>query len=274
MATLLQKCFIYFQTIFLLTSCYISRRRKAISKIANPTFKGLSIKAGTALRCVSFELIHVLSHGVNTITPLHQDMDVSSAMCSLSMSACPINHMLGLVPDIAHSRTYQSLYNHTHNHMTTLLVRKYHHHKYQNNTHSNEFIDNQLELMMKDYYSHNQDKISRAQIRELKVKTFPYLSDDDVKLSMSDRNIIRKALVLDTDYVLSVTDKHSIHDFVQSMREYLSTHDNPSVQNKSYVSLKLVNHKPFYIKPYLTHESEIRFAQAEIFRWVSYIGVQ
>ncbi len=48
------------------------------------------------------------------------------------------------------------------------------------------------------------------------------------------------------------------------MRECLSTHDNPSVQNKSYVSLKPVNLKPFYVKPYLTHESEIKFAEAEM----------
>ncbi len=48
---------------------------------------------------------------------------------------------------------------------------------------------------MKDYYSHNQDKMSPAQIRELKVKTCPYLSDDDVRLSMSERNIIRKEFI-------------------------------------------------------------------------------
>ncbi len=48
------------------------------------------------------------------------------------------------------------------------------------------------------------------------------------------------------------------------MHECLSTHNNPSVQNKSYVSLNPVNLKPFYIKPYLTHESEIKFAQAEM----------
>ncbi len=48
------------------------------------------------------------------------------------------------------------------------------------------------------------------------------------------------------------------------MRECISTHDNPSVQNKYYVSLKPVNLKPFYIKPYLTHESEIRFAEAQM----------
>ncbi len=66
---------------------------------------------------------------------------------------------------------------------------------------------------MKDYYSYNQDKMSPTQIRKLKVKTCPYLSDYDVRLSMSDRNIIRKELDLDTDSVLSGNDKHSIHDF-------------------------------------------------------------
>ncbi len=47
----------------------------------------------------------------------------------------------------------------------------------------------------------------------LKVKTFSYPGDDDVRLSMSDRNIIRKEIDLDTDSVLSGADKHSICDF-------------------------------------------------------------
>ncbi len=118
--------------------------------------------------------------------------------------------------------------------------------------------------MMRDYYSPNQDKMSPAQIRELKVKTFPYLSDDDVRLSMSNRNNVRKKLDLDTDSVLSHTDKHSIRDcFIPCMNAY-QPNDNPNVQNKSYVSLKPVNLKPFYIKPYLTHETEIKFAEAEM----------
>ncbi len=76
--------------------------------------------------------------------------------------------------------------------------------------------------------------------------------------------LFRKELDLDTDSVLSGSDKQSIHDLFYSMSECLSTHDNLSVQNKSYVSLKLVNLKPFYIKPYLIHESEIRFAETEM----------
>ncbi len=74
-------------------------------KIANPTLKGLTIKAVTTLGCVSFELIRDLSQCENTITHLHQDIDGSSAMYSLSMSACPIDQSLGVDPHIAHSRT-------------------------------------------------------------------------------------------------------------------------------------------------------------------------
>ncbi len=56
------------------------------------------------------------------------------------------------------------------------------------------------------------------------------------------------------------------------MRECLSNYDNPSVQNKSYVSLKPVNLKPFYIKPYLTHETEIKFAETEMEK-LSHMGI-
>ncbi len=133
------------------------------------------------------------------------------------------------------------------NTITSHMSKLCHHHEYQNKPHSNEFIDNQHQLMMKDYSSYNQDKMSPAQIRELKVKTFPYLSDDDVRLSISDRNTIRKKLDPNTDSALSGNDKQSIRDFLYSMHECLSTQDNPNVQNKSYMSLKSVNLKPFYI---------------------------
>ncbi len=78
------------------------------------------------------------------------------------MSACPINHMLGIAPDIAHSRTCHNQYNHTpqsHDYPTcveSLQMSKHcHHHKYQTKPHSKEFIDNKHELMMKDCYSYN-----------------------------------------------------------------------------------------------------------------------
>ncbi len=116
------------------------------------------------------------------------------------------------------------------------------HHNYRNDADNSDFNENQHELMMKDYYSYNQDKMTAAQIRELKVGTLPYLSHNDVRLCMSDRNIVRKELDLDTESVLSGNDKQPIRDFFysvhDSVHECLSSHDNPSVQNKSYVSPK------------------------------------
>ncbi len=120
-------------------------------------------------------------------------------------------------------------------------------HTYHNNygrKYDNQFNDHQHEIMMKDKYKHNQGRMTPADSRELKTKTFPYLNNDDVCLTDND--------------------KQSIKDFYYSMRECLLMHDNSSVQNKLYVSLKPVNLKPFYIKPYLTHESEIKFAEAEM----------
>ncbi len=174
--------------------------------------------------------------------------------------------------DMAHSRTCQSLYNHMPQSLDyptcaeCLHMSKGNVHNYINNgrKYKNQFNDHQHEIMMKDYYNHNQDKMTPDQIRELKVSTFLYLSSNNVCLSMSDRNIVRKELDLNTDTVLSDNDKYSIRDFYYSMRECLSTHGNRSVQNKSYVSLKPVYLKPFYIKPYLTHELEIKFAEAEM----------
>ncbi len=233
---------------------------KSFLKIANPTSKGLTIKANTALGCVSFELIRNLSQCSNTITHLHQDMDCSSPMCSLSMSACPIHQSIWVDPNIAHTRTCQNPYNHSpqsldyHTCTESLhMPRDNADHNFYSKAHENQFDDNQHEPMMKNYYSYNQDKMTAAQIRELKVKTCPYFSHDDGRLSISDRNIIRKELDLDTDSVLPGNDKQSIRDFFYSMHECLSTHDNPNVKNKLYVSLKPINLKPFYIKPYLTH---------------------
>ncbi len=120
------------------------------------------------------------------------------------------------------------------------------------------------DLVMRDYYSHDQDKMTTADIFALKCKTFPYLDKSDVCLKMSDRVIIERDLDLVTDSVLSETDRVKVKHFYYSCRECLSTHDNRSVQNKMYVSLRPITLKPFYIRPYLTHEKEIKYAEKEM----------
>ncbi len=144
------------------------------------------------------------------------------------MSECPIHQSMGKDSDITHSHTCHILYNRTpqsHDYPTcadSMQMPKSH--TYHNNygrKYDNQFNDHQHEIMMKDYYKHNQDKMTPADIRELKSKTFLYLSNDEVRLSMSDMNIVRKELDLDTDSVLTVNDKQSIRDFHYSMRECL-----------------------------------------------------
>ncbi len=208
------------------------RKGQSLLKISHPTSNGLTIKADTALCCVAFELVQNLSQCSNTVTHLHQDIDGSNAMCSLKMSDCPIHQSMGKDPDIAHSHTCHDLYNHTpQSHDFPTCADSMHMSKsnaYHNNhgrRYKNQFNDHQYENMMRDYYKHNQDMITSDEIRELKIKTFPYLSIDDVRLSMSDRNIVRKELDLNTDSVLHDNDKQSIRDFFYSMRECLSTHD-------------------------------------------------
>ncbi len=117
---------------------------------------------------------------------------------------------------------------------------------------------------MKHYYTIDQDHMKTGEIRKLKLKTFPYLDKNDVKLDMLDRSIVQRELSLTTDSVLPDHEKSDMVDFFYSMRECLSTHDNSSVDCKMTVSLNPVNLKPFYIRSYLTHEKEIKFAEAEM----------
>ncbi len=110
-------------------------------------------------------------------------MDDNSAMCSLSISDCPIHQSMGIDPDIAHSHTCHDPYNHTLQSLDYPIYAESLHmpkgNVYHNNydrEYENQFDDHLHEIMMNDNYSHNQDKITGTQIRELKVKTFPYLS--------------------------------------------------------------------------------------------------
>ncbi len=168
------------------------KKGKSYLKIANPTSHAITIKANTSLGSVSFELTRDLSQSANTITHIHQDMNDSCAMCCLNISACPITQPMGSEPDKAphskhhtsHSYTIQSYDFPTcaeSKHICMSNSDNYSMSKDRNT----EFNENQHEKMMKHYHKYNQDKMTAQQIRELKCKTFPYLSKDDVRLNMS-----------------------------------------------------------------------------------------
>ncbi len=70
----------------------------------------------------------------------------------------------------------------SHNHLTTLLVqnvfsctnKSYYNSNHASNNNSVQFDDHQHENMMKDYYKHNQDKMTQDEIG-VKIKYFPIL---------------------------------------------------------------------------------------------------
>ncbi len=127
---------------------------------------------------------------------------------------------MGNAPDPKVSRTCKDPFNHkpqSHDYPTCAESMHIHRNKKDHNFYTKStdtvFDDGQHEQMMKYYYSHTQDEMTPSQIKELKIKIFPYLDSNDVRLCMSDRNIIRKELDLDTDSVLEHSDKQSIRDF-------------------------------------------------------------
>ncbi len=105
-------------------------------------------------------------------------------MCSMKMLECPIQQSMVNDHDIGHSRTSHGLYNHTPQSLNyptcadSLHMPKGNVHVYNNHCrkYKNQYNDHHHEIMMNDYYTHNQDKMTPEQIKELKIKMFPYLS--------------------------------------------------------------------------------------------------
>ncbi len=119
------------------------------------------------------------------MTHLHKDIDGSIAMCKMKVSECSMYQSMGNDVDIPHSCTCQGLYNHTTHSLDgaeSLYMSKDNLQNFNNTgrKYKNQFNDHQHEIMMKDYYTHNQDKMTADEIRELKIKIFPYLNSDEM----------------------------------------------------------------------------------------------
>ncbi len=205
--------------------------------LSNPTGKALNLKGGTCIGSITFETVQNLNAEKNYIRHYHVDLDRGIAFCRCSKDKCPIVNCKPQQDGIAHgSQTGLSMRNAS---------------QYKRKANVSDVTDDEVssyDLVMRDYYSHDQDNMTTAEIYALKCKTFPYLEKSDVRLKMSDRVIIEKELDFVTDSVLSEADRVKVKDFYYLCRECLSTHDNTCIQNKTYVSLKPINLKPFYIQ--------------------------
>ena len=257
---------------------------KSLLKIANPSSKSHLIKANTALGSVSFSLTKNLTVDENVITHYHIGLDRSISFCTLDIANCPIlsanvmkTKTCTLDPTNVNKSSFENITQenvpqydtqYKFGKMTPVCPSLGHSYMNFGVSQSSQTYTSQtsqsLQSILEHYYKCDQDNMTTSQIYDLKRKTFPYLPPDDLRLKLTDKIIIEKDLDLHTDTVLTLTDRETVKDLFYSLRECLSTHDNPSIHNKAFVSLNPVNLKPFYIKPYLTHDKEIKFAEKEM----------
>ncbi len=236
----------YFPSLFTLQF----RRNHSIIHMTNPTNNVVTLKPNTVIAAVSLDLEDRFDKNIMIASHSHEDSNGNIAICSHDWDTCPIR------------KTYNnSMPSHTH------YSENYHNFKQQNTTHTSSHTSTNTMSnaeKMKRYYSFDQSKMTTQEIYELKRFTFPYLEPDDVRLSLPDSVIIEKELDLHTDSVLTPSEREKVAKLFYDLRECLSIHDNPSVSSKRFVSLNPINLQPFYIKPYLTHPDEIKFAEKEL----------
>jgi hypothetical protein len=248
--------------------------------MVNPTSRTLHIPANKPLGSVNFNLTKDLTSTPNILSHYHTDLDKSISFCTMNNDECPILAANQYVTPSICSKPVQrnsmplwptdSTPSHTLSHLNPNSDNNYYHHSYMNygviepnHTYTSNTSD-KFTAILEKYYKSDQDNMTATQIYDLKRRTFPYLPPDDLRLKMPDRVIIDKDLDLTTDSILTPKDRETVKNLFYSLRECLSTHDNPSIQNKAFISLNPVNLKPFYIKPYLTHDKEIKFAEKEM----------
>jgi hypothetical protein len=223
-------------------------------RLSNTTSKMIFVKGGTSIGSIMFDLMQTLVTPDQIQTHFHQDFDGSISFCTNDPDNCEITTSQEIK---SNSFTHNTPVNMHGNNYSTAF-------EYRPQKSRNSILAEQYEGIMTDYYEYDQENMSVSEISKLKLKTFPYLDPTDIRLEMTDKSIINKELNLTENSVLKPEDIPKIQDFFYQLGDCLSLHDNSSVQTKTFVSLNPVNLKPFYIKPYLTHEREIKFAEKEM----------
>jgi hypothetical protein len=243
--------------------------------MVNPMGKTIHIPASKPLGSVNFNLTKDFTNTPNILSHHHTDLDKSISFCTMTIDECPIvaatqnnnlsNSVKHVQNDCTPLRYTDPLLEHENSTKFSQIAKSYMNHSIMQENHAyTTKLTDKFTSILEQYYKYDQDKMTAIQIYDLKRKTFPYLPSNDLRLKMPDRVIIDKDLDLITDSILSPKDREIVKNLFYSLRECLSTHDNPSIQNKAFVSLNPVNLKPFYIKPYLTHDKEIKFAEKEM----------
>ena len=230
------------------------RRGYSIIRIANPTKRPMTLRANEVIGSVSLDLADRFNHSVTIASHSHEDIDGTIVLCSHDLKTCP------LTQHSSHHEPLEPYMSHDYNIVPKRIAEVNAH---QLNDGSSPFVSPLAEKIAR-YQNIDQSKMTTEEIYKLKRYTFPYLDHDDVRLSLPDKTIIERELDLTTDSVLTPDQRPMVGKLFYDIRECLSIHDNPSISSKRFVTLSPINLRPFYIKPYLTHPKEIKFAESEL----------
>ena len=85
---------------------------------------------------------------------------------------------------------------------------------------------------------------------------YPFLDKDDPRLRMSNEEIIRKEIDLDTDCQLTSTERDQFLDILCKHDEAFSLHGEPGTCEDIVVKFKLNEEGGFYIRPYVLSSEE------------------
>ena len=228
------------------------KRGYSVINVSNPTNSLVIIPSNAVIGSVSLDLCDRFDSNVVLASHSHTDTHGDTILCSHDWATCPLRDPTSPPLD------FKSLQSHPYTLPTSQLPHAF------ANLSSDPHPSMSMAEKMDRYRSFDQSKMTASEIRSLKKFTFPYLDDDDVRLSLPDSEIITRELDLTTDSVLTPSQRIMANSLFYELRDCLSIHDNPSISSKRFVKLNPVNLPPFYIKPYLTHPEEIKFAEKEL----------
>jgi hypothetical protein len=109
-----------------------------------------------------------------------------------------------------------------------------------------------------DYGCHadsDEDKF-RAKLLKKNLRKYPFLDRSDPKASMSEQEILRSEVDLDTDCSLSGEQKSRLGSLLVKHKKSFSLYGEIGSANNHVVKLHLVDETPFFIRPYTVSEDE------------------
>ena len=112
------------------------------------------------------------------------------------------------------------------------------------------------------YFGESSDG-SRSRLIRKNLRRYPFLDKDHPKVGLSEQEILDKEVDLETDCVLSSTQKGKLKSLLSKHKKAFSLYGEIG-NSKHVVKLHLVDETPFFIRPYTVSEDEKKVIDREL----------